>query len=67
MPENPRLITVWNGISVSDVTLRDLFAMHALVNALKTTDSFITNHGMVAKEAYKYADAMLKVREETNE
>jgi hypothetical protein len=46
---------------ICDLTLRDLFAMSSL-NALlqKPIESFET----VAKQAYRVADAMLKVREE---
>lgn len=44
--------------------LRDYFAAKAIPSLVKTFENHITTPDDVAKLAYKYADAMIKAREE---
>ena len=63
-PLNPYLLSpnFNDTCSVSDVTLRDLFAAFALVGIVAKTHGDGLGSPLPALQAYDYADAMLKAR-----
>ena len=50
-------------MAVGGMDLRDYFAAKAVPSLVKTFENHITTPDDVAKLAYKYADAMMKARE----
>jgi hypothetical protein len=65
----PRNIQFYNGTVRGDwiddgMELRDYFAAKAMPSLVKTFENHITTPDDVAKLAYKYADAMMKAREQ---
>ena len=50
-----------------ELTSRDLFAVFAMQAILSGHEGTHTNRWELARDAYRVADAMLKIREETPE
>lgn len=55
--------------NITGMTLRDWFAGQALVGdmACQTPDWVTTDNNILAKQAYKVADAMMKARQEVSQ
>ena len=49
---------------IEDGTLRDYLAGQAIIGLLMSEDHFQTNYEAYAKNAYRIADAMIKVKDE---
>jgi hypothetical protein len=56
-----------DGGSASTMTMRDFFAAFALQPLVQYYQSKEASAAVIAEDAYHYADAMLKQREELNE
>ncbi len=52
-------------IDCNGMDLRDYFASKAMPSLIKTLENHITTPKDVAELSYKYADAMMKARENT--
>ena len=56
-----------NEAQTSDLNARDLFAAFAMQAILSGHEGTHTNRWELARDAYRVADAMLKIREEVQE